>query len=68
MAKMHLQVCSDVLGACMGLQSILGSPLASVAHAWTPKASAFYQLQVKELIPVVLAATTFDHQWSGRCS
>ena len=58
----HLQTWSDASGSwgCGAFQGPLWLQLQ-----WTPKLQHL-SIAIKELIPVVLAAATFGHQWSGK--
>ena len=62
LSKAHLQVLSDASGSwgCGAFQDPLWLQLQ-----WTPRLQLL-SIAVKELIPVVLAAATFGHQWSGK--
>ena len=62
MVKAHLHVYSDASGSwgCGAYQDPHWLQLK-----WTPRLQHL-SIAIKELIPVVLAAATFGHQWSGK--
>ena len=62
MANVHLQIYSYASGS-WGCGAYQGHQWLQLE--WTPRLQHL-SIAIKELIPVVLAAATFGHQWAGK--